>query len=95
MTFALKYIGIVLVLIVTINISGWFLGRGIDAMLPDDGIDVYPSREAAIATAYRGDRIADQIEIALIVVSSAVVFVLMRRRQKSSTGDGQGPNAND
>jgi hypothetical protein len=87
--FILKYIGVMLVVMLLISAGGYFAGRAIQAQLPDDGIDVYPSYQAAVAAANRGNHIANQFEAALVILSGTIIFVVMYRRHKARAAAGE------
>ena len=81
--FALQYIGVMCVVMFAISLFGYGLGESLQSWLPDDGIDLYPSYEAAVAAANRGHEIAGWIENALVTASALIIFVVMHRRYKA------------
>lgn len=82
--FALKYIVVTFAVLIVITICFHFIGEAIQSRLPDDGIELYPSREAAIASTRRGHAIVAPIEQALGWMSGAVIFIVMYRRHKAA-----------
>ena len=96
MLFAIRYIAVMLVVVLVISVGGWFLGETLNDMMPDDGIDVYPSLEAAKAAMNRGHAIAHWIEVALIFISGVLVFFIMwpkRENAEARNGKGGAPTA--
>lgn len=88
--FAFQYIAVMLGVMIVIAVLGYFLGDSIQARLPDDGINFYPSYEAALASTRRGHEISDRIESILVTVSAVVIFVVMYRRYKSKNQEPEG-----
>ena len=84
--FALKYIGVMLVIMLAVSICGWFVGEALQAGMPVDNTRVYPSLEAAQRAANRGHHLVNQIEMVVAIASAFIVFVVMWRRRQS--GDG-------
>lgn len=78
--FFVKYVFIMIPIMTVVAVLGHFLRDMLNDFLPDDGIDVYPSREAAYAAAYRGERIMDKIEILVIFALAYVVFMRMKNK---------------
>ncbi len=74
-------------IMIVVAVIGHILGDQLNDFLPDDGIDVYPSREAAYAAAYRGERIMDKIEIMVIFISGLLLFIKMKNDQKTNAQD--------
>ena len=91
MPFVVRFIlklGFVLLLIrIGLGIVGWFAGEAIQDMLPDDGGDVYASREAAMRAINRGHEIADKFEFGAHLLIAVILAPLMWRRQKAADED--------
>ena len=97
MPFAVRFLlkfGFVLLLIrIGLGIVGWFAGETIQDMLPDDGVDVYTSLEAAQRAVNRGHEIADRFENGVFVLIAVILAPLMWRRQKAAAEDREGTAA--
>ena len=85
--FALKYIGVMLVIMLAVSICGWFVGEALQAGMPVDNTRVYPSLEAAQRAANRGHHLVNQIEMGVVTVSAFIVFIVMWRRRHPGDSD--------
>lgn len=86
--FAVKFGLVLLPIRIVLGTIGWFAGEHIQGTLPDDGIDVYPSLEAAQQAMYRGHDIVDQYENWAFIAIGTVLFLLMWRRHKAAADGG-------
>ena len=93
--FAFQYIVVMFGVMLVIAVSGFFLGEAIQDWLPDDGVNLYPSYEAALASTRRGHEISNQIESVLVTASAVVIFVTMYRRYKSKDQESEGASASE
>ncbi len=85
--FALKYVGVMLVIMFAVSICGWFVGEALQAGMPIDNTRVYPSLEAAQRAASRGHHLVNQIEMVVVTASAFIVFIVMWRRRQAGGDD--------
>ena len=83
-TFILKSAAIIVVFMLLVSISGYFLAGILDDLMPNGEIVVQRGFDGHIDVLTRGERIADRIERIVIASGTVVILVLMWRRRQTA-----------